>query len=424
MKPVFFKKIALLTMGIFLCTYSAHAQETPLEAISQIEESSLILTQTPKQVQIGDSITFSIKSFSIPLDTFTIAWSINGKQQKIGGGLTSFSFVITERNPRITAEISREGTIYGTKNTTVTTDSLDILYEARNSYAPAFYKGRTLPIRESDISIVALPPTNSQKYTYNWQKDFTNQSSKSGYEKNIFSYKNNVLKKADTITVEGVGDNGKKLQGQLLIDFIEKPSILFYEKKDEGFDYQYAIENSLLLFDKKATIVAEPYFIGAKNILDSSINCMEDIGGGRISMLAEGGTTPYAYFHNGNRSSENISDITNGIHQVYVRDVNGCRDSVEIDLSCCRVFIPNAFSPDGNGTNDYFNVIPIGTFKVIKLDIVNRYGTVIFSSNQANKGWDGTFNDIKADVGTYYYRLLGECEGQEVEYKGDIELLR
>jgi gliding motility-associated-like protein len=69
-----------------------------------------------------------------------------------------------------------------------------------------------------------------------------------------------------------------------------------------------------------------------------------------------------------------------------------------------RVFIPDAFSPNGDNMNDKF--APKGQFMdKSRLIIYNRWGQVLFETANAIEGWDGTVNGQPAVEGTYVYRL-------------------
>jgi len=103
-------------------------------------------------------------------------------------------------------------------------------------------------------------------------------------------------------------------------------------------------------------------------------------------------------------------------------------DSVYIDIKgCqCRSYIPNAFSPNGDGINDVFQV----TFNCpdvssYVLSVYDRWGKRVFLSKVPGEGWDGSHKGGMADAGTYFYylrykhSLLGE-----VTKKGDVVLIR
>ena len=69
------------------------------------------------------------------------------------------------------------------------------------------------------------------------------------------------------------------------------------------------------------------------------------------------------------------------------------------------IYIPNAFTPNGDGINDTFGVKGEG-IKEFRLLIFNRWGDVIFESTEAHKQWDGKVNGEPVQQGTYVYELF------------------
>ncbi len=68
-----------------------------------------------------------------------------------------------------------------------------------------------------------------------------------------------------------------------------------------------------------------------------------------------------------------------------------------------RIFFPNAFTPDGNNNNEIFNFA--GTFiREARLEIFNRWGELIFSTENKDEGWDGSYRGVPADAGVYVYK--------------------
>ena len=110
-----------------------------------------------------------------------------------------------------------------------------------------------------------------------------------------------------------------------------------------------------------------------------------------------------------------------------VTDPFGCvgRYIQQIDASsCCAVLFPNAFTPNGDGRNDLFRPIFNGYHKFHSFRIVNRWGQTVFESADSNPMWDGNFNGVPQDIGTYYYFIEYDCGGNTIEAKGDCTLIR
>ncbi len=100
--------------------------------------------------------------------------------------------------------------------------------------------------------------------------------------------------------------------------------------------------------------------------------------------------------------SEAEQDIT--YHFTYL-DENKClvSDSVKINV-IYELYIPNAFSPDGNGINDEFKASSAG-IKEFHMDIFNRWGEKIFSSDDISKSWDGTYQGEKVQIDVYVWTI-------------------
>jgi gliding motility-associated-like protein len=88
------------------------------------------------------------------------------------------------------------------------------------------------------------------------------------------------------------------------------------------------------------------------------------------------------------------------------------------------VFVPNAFSPNGDGENDVLYVRG-HSIKKIEFRIFNRWGEMVFETNDVNIGWDGTYKGKLADSDVFDYYLNVECVGDEHnQIQGNITILR
>lgn len=118
-------------------------------------------------------------------------------------------------------------------------------------------------------------------------------------------------------------------------------------------------------------------------------------------------------------------------YYVTVADSNGCskRDSVKVIVlkkPCAEsnLFIPNAFSPNGDGKNDVLYVRGNYISKIY-FAVYDRWGQRVFESRDYNKGWDGIFKGKKLDPAVFGYYLEGECEGGDQFFKkGNVTLLK
>jgi gliding motility-associated-like protein len=95
-----------------------------------------------------------------------------------------------------------------------------------------------------------------------------------------------------------------------------------------------------------------------------------------------------------------------GIYTVIAE--NGCgKDTASVHVSrrhCdCQLTLPNAFSPNGDGLNDLFHPLHPCKMSNFSLRIFDRYGELVFQSNDPSLGWNGTYRGIKADNGSYVW---------------------
>jgi gliding motility-associated-like protein len=153
---------------------------------------------------------------------------------------------------------------------------------------------------------------------------------------------------------------------------------------------------------------------------------------GYVRVDVKGGTTPYAYLWSTNppQTVPQVYQLENGKYMIWVTDANNCNDStlaiVQYD-DCCKPFIPSAFTPNGDGLNDIFRIRFKGDLYLQEFSVYNRYGTRVYYTNILDQGWDGTWNNVPQEVGTYFYYLKAICGNKQdhtIELKGDVTLIR
>ncbi len=108
----------------------------------------------------------------------------------------------------------------------------------------------------------------------------------------------------------------------------------------------------------------------------------------------------------------------------------GCVDTTITFLEIkddLNIYIPNSFTPNGDGINDLFFVKGLG-FKTENffLDVYDRWSHLVFSSRDITKGWDGTVKGAAPTEGTYIYkvRIVGQNGEGRKEYTGHVTLIK
>lgn len=123
--------------------------------------------------------------------------------------------------------------------------------------------------------------------------------------------------------------------------------------------------------------------------------------------------------------------VNSGIYHITL-SVNtdaGCSDQANASIRIPTpyyFYIPNAFSPNGNGVNDYFKPYGYGlNVSVYEFIIFDRDGRIIFQTNNYEQGWDGTDNGKLAPMGAYVYVIRTEnMDGDPKEYTGTVTVIR
>lgn len=115
-------------------------------------------------------------------------------------------------------------------------------------------------------------------------------------------------------------------------------------------------------------------------------------------------------------------------YNVHVTSMNQCEgdDSIIVRVvGQASQFVPNAFTPNGDGVNDIFRPRAVGYRSVEYFRVFNRFGELVFESKDFEQGWDGTYKGQYADIGTYMYVLqMTDRFGQAQTQKGDVILMR
>lgn len=107
---------------------------------------------------------------------------------------------------------------------------------------------------------------------------------------------------------------------------------------------------------------------------------------------------------------------------------NGCRniDSVRVNIDYRdNLFVPSAFTPNGDGKNDVFRISNLTFQKLQEFRVFNRWGQEIFSTTDPVRGWDGSWKGVPQDMGVYQYLIrVAYPDGYIETYKGDVTLVR
>jgi len=117
------------------------------------------------------------------------------------------------------------------------------------------------------------------------------------------------------------------------------------------------------------------------------------------------------------------------MYNVRLRDNRGCvtNDSVLVIVDGkTLLMLPTGFSPNGDGVNDGFGIVRYSNIESLDyFNIYNRWGELVFSTDDINKRWDGTYKGEKAPLATYvWYVRANTYDGEKVLESGNITLIK
>jgi gliding motility-associated-like protein len=158
-----------------------------------------------------------------------------------------------------------------------------------------------------------------------------------------------------------------------------------------------------------SVITLEPTFAGTDSVVSWSWNPSESL----------------SCFQCQNPEASPVYDIS---YTVTAIDVNGCIDTATIIVIVKQdyeIYTPNVFSPNGDNVNDVYKALDFGASRIFEIKIFDKWGELIFQSNNIKQGWDGTFQNKLLDVGVYTFYITGEFLNTEpFEKTGSITLIR
>jgi len=116
-------------------------------------------------------------------------------------------------------------------------------------------------------------------------------------------------------------------------------------------------------------------------------------------------------------------------YKVVVRDNIGCPDSAFVTVHVFKtdpsIFVPTAFTPNGDGLNDVVRPISVGMRRIIYFNVYNRWGTLLFTTTENKKGWDGRINGVLQSTNVFVWTVSAEDYlGNKYFRKGTVTLIR
>jgi gliding motility-associated-like protein len=149
-------------------------------------------------------------------------------------------------------------------------------------------------------------------------------------------------------------------------------------------------------------------------------------------LTATGGVTytwlPTINLNNANIANPIATPFTTTTYTVLAQSI-ACvnTDTIQVIVfnnNAEKTVIPNAFSPNADGLNDCFAPQSKANFLSYQMRVYNRWGQMVYSTNDPLDCWDGQQNNGQIEMGTYFYIIKAKTDCSEIERKGDVLLIK
>ncbi len=274
------KNVIIILFSTIIVIFSVFGISSSTQAAS----NDIILKSIPKSPGPNDNVSLQLISYSVDLDRAKISWYKNGELVLSGIGKTQHSFIMKSLGLQTKFNIYiQSGELQQIQiSKTFISSTIDLLWEATQSYTPPFYKGKALPTSQEVIRIVAVPnitsvdgvKSNPNNLIYKWRKNgkYRDLNSQSGYNKKSVVFKQGLFNSKENISVEISSSNRDSYAENTVVIKRVQPEIHVYHNHPlEGIIYEKIIDKDFFMENKEVEIVAEPYYFSTYNKSTSDI---------------------------------------------------------------------------------------------------------------------------------------------------------
>ena len=312
-----------------------------------------------------------------------------------------------------------------------------------------------------DSSHVQLQFSSSQGVSYQWQKDGSNLPNnkgntltvtQSGEYRVVVSYNSKcaldtvsqtvkILKASSSISFDSLAPIC--YDTTLRIPLHALPSngtfegngveITYFNVKKAGLGTHsiiYRVTENKCKFEKKRDIIVKPIPQLTAPASITQIRNVEkriEAASTRISSNPESYQwAPDEGIESPTSLQTNVLAPTSTQYTLTATAANGCSTQVSVQVVVIDLlFIPDAFSPNGDGTNDTWEIKNLEKFPDVEIFVYNRWGELIHhQSKERPLPWDGFYENSPAPIGEYTYVILPNTESDNVARRGKVLLLR
>jgi len=191
--------------------------------------------------------------------------------------------------------------------------------------------------------------------------------------------------------------------------------------------YSFYVTNSL------TNCISTPFDVTTNGIptpLPVDAGPDQTINSGETAVLIASGTGTMIW-ENGDTTQTAVSPLVTTTYTVTLTDSNGCVSTDEVNviltINCGDLFVPTAFSPNGDALNSSFRIkINANCVQTMQLQVFDRWGELMYESTNPADAWDGKYKGKELDPAVFVYVLDIQFIGEQVSnrYKGNLTLIK
>lgn len=187
-------------------------------------------------------------------------------------------------------------------------------------------------------------------------------------------------------------------------------------------NYSVTVTTECETFSDAINITDDPYF---GLTIDLGVDMELCPPAGISSIVLDANVELPNYTWNTGETIQSITVNQAGIYSVTSTMLcNTVSDNITIGL-CNDIHVPNAFSPNGDGINDLFEILIVDPSRILSFTIYNRWGELVFDGGAGAYQWNGKYNNNEAEMGSYAYVIVyTDANGANAILQGDVTLVR
>ncbi|MAQ76973.1 hypothetical protein CL684_00360 [Candidatus Campbellbacteria bacterium] len=228
---------------LFSACFFTFAEHTGAQQFDLYSADDISVDIKPEIPGPNEQVDLRVTSYSFNLNNEFISWFKNGQRVLSGFGERDYSFTNgnTGEPTNITIVVDYQGRSLR-KELGFAPSNIDLLWETVDSYTPPFYKGKALPIRQSEIRVTGIPetlliePNDAPNLIYYWDRNYDRQVRSSGFGRQSFEFTADPIITNERISVTS-NDRRENSFAENVINIDTAaidPEILFYEMNTDG----------------------------------------------------------------------------------------------------------------------------------------------------------------------------------------------